>query len=496
MGLFESKGVSWVRLLVVSMLLVVMWRLPAMAAARHYTELKFQPLPEIQVPEYKRFVLDNGMVVYLMEDRELPLVEGTALFHTGGRLEPAEQVGLAGLVGTVMRIGGTQQYSADELNQLLEQRAAAVETQIEESSGSASFSTLSEDLEMVFGLFASVLREPVFAQDKLDLAKTQVRGGIARRNDNPNGIASREFQKLVYGNHSPYARTVEYATVDNISRADLIGFYRRYFHPNNMILGIVGDFDSKAMRSLIQKKFGDWKPSGMSLPQLPSVSQSKQGGVFLVNQPQLTQSYVQIGHLGGRLDSPDYAALDVLNGVLNGFGGRLFNSVRSSQGLAYSVYGTWSPRYDYPGVFVTGGQTRSETTVSFIQALRSEIERLKAEPVTSAELAFAKDSVLNSFVFNFEDPSQVLSRLMRYEYYGYPPDFLFRYQRGVEATTAADVQRVAKTYLKPENLVTLVVGNAAAIQPPLTKLATEVTSIDITIPGSKPTVMKPWKYGL
>lgn len=486
-----KKDFSWVGLLLVSMLLVVLLRLPAVAAgARHYTELSFQPLPEVQLPEYERFVLDNGMIVYLMEDHELPLVGGTALVRTGDRLEPAEQVGLARLVGTVMRTGSTQQHSADELNQLLEQRAAAVETGINTTSGSASFSSLTEDLEMVFGLFTEVLREPVFAQDQLDLAKTQFRGAIARRNDAPNGIASRVFQKLIYRNDSPYARTVEYATLDNISRDDLISFYRQYFYPNNMILGIVGDFDSQQMRSLVQKKFGDWTSRKMLTPQLPSVSQFKQGGVFLVDQPQLTQSYVQIGHLGGQLDSPDYAALDVLNGVLNGFGGRLFNSVRSRQGLAYSVYGSWSPRYDYPGIFIAGGQTRSETTVPFIQAIRSEIERLKVEQVTPAELAFAKDSVLNSFVFNFEEPSQTLSRLMRYEYYGYPVDFLFRYQRGVEVTTAADVQHVAQTYLKPENLVTLVVGNAAAIQPPLTELTAEVTPVDITIPEPKLVVSK------
>lgn len=485
-----GKRSRWVALLVVMLVLVVLC-LPSVAAvARHYTQLKFGRLPEVQLPSYKRFVLDNGMVVFLMEDHELPLVGGTALFRTGSRLEPASQVGLADLVGMVMRTGGTRQYSGDELNQLLEQRAATVETGMETSSGSASFSALTEDVGMVFGLFASVIWEPIFAQDKLDLAKTQLRGEVARRNDDPNRIAGREFQKLIYGNSSPYARIAEYATLDKISRDDLVSFYRQYFAPNNMILGIVGDFNSERMRSLIQAKFGDWKPS-QKLPQieLPSVSQAKTGGIFLVNQPQLSQSYVQIGHLGGQMNSPDYAALTVLNGVLNGFGGRLFNSVRSRQGLAYSVSGAWSPRYDYPGLFIAGGQTRSVTTVSFIQAIRSEIERLKAELVTPAELAFAKDSVLNSFVFNFQDPSQTLSRLMRYEYYGYPTDFLFRYQRGVEATTAADVQRVARTYLKPENLVTLVVGNAAAIQPPLTQLAAEVTPLDITIPGSKPVVL-------
>lgn len=474
------------------MLLVVLLGLPSMAAtAQHYDGLKFAPLPEIKLPKYERFVLDNGMIVYLLEDRELPLVGGTALIRTGDRFESADKVGLAGLTGTVMRTGGTTKHSPDELNQLLEQRAASVEAGIGTTSGSASFNALSEDLPTVFELFSEVLRTPNFAPQQLELAKTQVRGGIARRNDDPKDIAGREFQKLIYGDTSPYARTVEYATIDNISREDLVGFYQKYFHPNNIILGIVGDFNSAQMRSLIQKNLGDWKANpNLIKPTLPTVSQAKTGGIFVVNQPQLTQSYVQIGHLGGKLDSPDYAALDVLSGVLSGFGGRLFNSVRSRQGLAYSVYGEWSPNYDYPGTFLAGGQTRSDATVPFIKAIGAEIESLKAKPVTPAELAFAKDSTLNSFVFNFEDPAQTLSRLMRYEYYGYPADFIFRYEKGVKATTAADVQRVAKTYLKPENLVTLVVGNTTAIQPPLNQLATQVTPIDVTIPGAKPVVMK------
>ncbi|BAY14357.1 processing proteinase [Anabaenopsis circularis NIES-21] len=467
------------------LLLTFDFSLAATTAAKHYTELKLPALPAVKLPKYERFVLQNGLVVYLVEDHELPLVSGSALVRTGSRWEPGEKVGLAGLTGAVMRTGGTKKHSPDELNEILEQRAASVETSIGEGSGNASFDALSEDTETVLGLFAEVLREPVFAQDKLDLAKTQAKGGIARRNDDPNGIASREFKKLVYGKASPYARTVEYATLDQIKRDDLVQFYQQYFHPNNMILGVVGDFDSKKMRSLIQAKLGDWQRNPkITQPQLPQVSTATTGGVFFVNQPQLTQSSVLIGHLGGRFDSPDYAPLDVLNGVLNGFGGRLFNEVRSRQGLAYSVYGYWSPRFDYPGMFLAGGQTRSDATVQFVKSLQTEIKRIQAQPVSSKELAFAKESTLNSFVFNFQDPGQTLSRLMRYEYYGYPSDFLFRYQKAVAATTAADVQRVAKQYLKPENLVTLVVGNQTTIKPPLTGLAKQVTPIDVTIPGS------------
>jgi len=208
-------------------------------------------LPEIQIPKYSRFQLKNGLIVYLMEDHELPLVSGTALFRTGDRLEPGDKVGLAGLTGTVLRTGGTQQRSADALNQLLEQRAASVETSIGATSGSASFDALTEDLGDVFGLFAEVIRQPIFAPDKLDLAKNQTRGGIARRNDSPDDITGRECEQLIYGETSPYARIVEYATLDNISRDDVVKFYQTYFHPNNMILGIVGDFNSKQMRSLI-----------------------------------------------------------------------------------------------------------------------------------------------------------------------------------------------------------------------------------------------------
>ncbi|BAZ81533.1 pitrilysin family protein [Sphaerospermopsis kisseleviana CS-549] len=486
-----SKSWRFISALVIAFLLTFNFSWVATAAAKHYSDLQFTPLSEIKLPKYERFVLDNGLVVYLIEDHELPLVSGTTLVKTGSRWESGDKVGLADVVGSLMRTGGTLKHSPDQLNEILEQRAASVETEMSETAGTASFDSLTEDLETVFGLFAEVLREPAFAQEKLDLIKTQVKGGIARRNDDPDDIASREFRKLIYGPESPYSRTVEYATLDQINREDVVKFYQQYYYPNNMILGIVGDFNPKQMRSLIQEKFGDWKPNpNISKTQLPQVSSANLGGVFFVNQPQLTQSNILIGHLGGTFDNPDYAALSVMNGVLNGFGGRLFNEVRSRQGLAYSVYGMWSPRFDYPGMFISGGQTRSDATVQFVKALKTEIKRIQNQRVTAKELNYAKESTLNSFVFNFQDPSQTLSRLMRYEYYGYPADFLFRYQKAVTATTTADVQRVARKYLKPENLVTLVVGNQTAIKPPLTQLAATVTPIDVTIPGSQTQAQK------
>lgn len=474
---------SWL-LFFVGLLVAQLIPTPAIALTpKPYNELEFPPLPEITLPDYERYQLDNGMVVYLMEDHSLPLVGGSVIIRTGARLEPADQVGLASITGTVWRSGGTIYHPADDLNNILEQRAASIETGIDDTSGSVSFNALTEDFDLVFDLFTEVLQHPVFPQDKLDLAKNQVAGGIARRNDEPDEIAAREFDKLIYGADSPYARTVEYSTLANITRNDLFKFYRTYIRPDQMILGIVGDIDIAATKAKIAEKLGTWQnPSETVDLTPPVVDQPARQGAFFVDQPQLTQSSVLVGHQGGQLSNPDYPQISVMNEVINGFGGRLFNEIRTKQGLAYSVYGVWSGRYDYDGKVIAGGSTRSVATVPFLSALKAELARIQREPIAAAELDYAKNSILNSFVFNFEDPGQTLSRLMRYEYFDYPSDFIFQYQRGVKATTIEDVQRVAQTYLKPEALTVLVVGNAQEIQPPLTDLFSTVETIDVTIP--------------
>lgn len=459
------------------------WSRPAQAIeAKPYEELVFPPLGEIQIPEYERYELDNGLVVYLMEDHDLPLVGGSATFRTGSYLNSSEQTGLAGITGEAMRLGGTLNHSPDELNELLEQRAASVETGISSTSGSASFSALTEDLVDVFELFSDVIMQPAFAEDQVALIKGRTAGGIARRNDDPDDIASREFSKLIYGDESPYARTVEYSTLDNISRDDVVSFYKGTLSPENTILGISGDFDPDTMKALIEETLGTWECEDHMDITAPPEGAQQQSGVFVVDQSQLTQSSILVGHIGGELRSPYHAPMAVLNEVLNGFGGRLFNEIRSRQGLAYSVYAVWSPRYDHNGLFIGGGQTRSEATVPFVQSMYQELEKVREEPITEEELAFAKDSVLNSFVFNFQTPNQTLSRLIRYEYYDYPSDFVFTFRDKLESTTIDEVLAAAQAVLDPNKLVTLVVGNRAEITPELESLGVAVTPLDVTIP--------------
>ncbi|MGC1307405.1 MAG: pitrilysin family protein [Phormidesmis sp.] len=467
-----------------SVLLAVAWPNPAQAIeAKPYEELVFPALGDIQIPEYERYELDNGLVVYLMEDHDLPLVSGSATFRTGDYLVSPAQAGLAEITGEAMRLGGTFNHPPNELSEMLEQRAASIETGISATSGSASFSSLSEDLGDVFELFTDVIVNPAFDEEQVALIKSRTAGGIARRNDSPDDIVSREFSKLIYGDESPYARMVEYANLENISRDDVVNFYQTTLMPENTILGVVGDFDPDQVKALIASNLGGWEGGDTASISEPPEGMQRSAGLFVVNQPQLTQSYINIGHIGGELSSPYHASMAVLNEVLNGFGGRLFNEIRSRQGLAYSVYAFWSPRYNYNGMFIGGGQTRSEATVPFIKAMYQELEKVRNEPISEPELAFAKDSVLNSFVFNFQTPGQTLSRLIRYEFYGYPSDFVFQFRDRVESATAEEVLAAAQATLMPEKLVTVVVGNVAEINPMLDSLEMDITPLDVTIPA-------------
>jgi zinc protease len=449
--------------------------------AKFYRDLQFLPLAEVKVPKYERFVLPNGLIIYLMENRDLPLISGTLLMHGGDRYDKLSQTGLGDLAGDLLRSGGTTVHTPDQLNTILEQKAARIESGVDSNSVSVSFRGLRGDFPELFELFAEVVQKPAFDPKQLDLLKLQSRGGIERRNDDPGSIASREMNKLIYGATSPYASYVEYKTLAAIDRPSIEAFYRRWVVPKGSILGVYGDFDAAQVRSQIEARFGTWSPTAEPAPLLAEVKQQQIGGVFFVDQPQLNQSQVQIAHLGGKSDSPDYPALSVMDEVLNGFGARLFNEVRSRQGLAYSVYASWSPGEDYPGVFLAGGETRSAATVPLIQSVRKEIDRIRVEPITEVELKAAKDTVLNAFVFQFQSPVQTLSRLIQYEFLGYPADFLQRYRTLVEGTTVADVLRVAKTYLQPDRLVTLVVGNRAEIKPGLAELG-RVRVLDVSIP--------------
>lgn len=463
------------------------------ALALAVDKMQFPVLKDVRPAKYSKHSLSNGLTVYLLEDHEVPLVGGTITFRGGVRAEPVGKHGLAAISASVLRSGGSETTPGTEMDELLASKAAFIGASAEGSSFSIAFSCLKEDVGDIFPQFVDLTRKPIFPEDKIALAKRQVSGAISRRNDDPNDIAQREVLKLVYGKSSPYAQVTEYATIAPITRMDLQEFYQQQAQPNNGTLAVVGDFESSKMLKEIKKLLEkDWPRSnslsptlGMPPPIDPQVTAMNRGLVFLVDKPELSQSYVRIAELGGMLKDPDYCTLDVINQILNGLGGRLFNEIRSKDGLAYSVFGQWYATFDHPGVFLAGGETSSrdgKQLVAFMQKLLSTLHQLDEEEVTQEEVDYATSSTLNSFVFNYTSVDAVLARAMKYAFYGYPEDFAERYRRGVSQVTPKDILEASRNRIREDDLVYLVVGNARSVESELKKSGYTVRHLDITIP--------------
>jgi len=442
----------------------------------------FPPLHKIHIPKIHKAVLANGLELMFVEDHKFPTIDIRAMIKTGSIYDPADKVGLATITGKVIRTGGSKNVSGDKLDQILESLGATVETGVSQNSGYAYISLLKNDIDKGLEILADLLINPAFPEEKINLAKIEAKSSISRRNDNVGMIANREFKKLIYGPEHPYARTPEYATIDAITRDDILDFHKKYFHPNNIIMAAWGDFDWKVLKGKIEKYFGQWKEVPVKLPPKPEVNYSFDYSVNFIEKTDVNQSNILLGHIGGLRNNPDYPALLIMNQILSFQ--RMFKKIRTDEGLAYSVYGNYGADYDHPGVFQCGCQTKCKTTVKAVKLMLNELKKIQEEFVSDEELKKAKDMYLNGFVFNFDSKAKVVGRLLVYDYYNYPENFITSVKEGVEKVTKDDVQRVAKKYLQPDKVRILVVGNPKDFDEPLSVLG-KVNTIDITIPTPK-----------
>jgi len=330
-------------------------------------------------------------------------------------------------------------------------------------------------------MFLDLLHNPEFRADKLELAKQQAYTGIARRNDEVSSIVGREAAALAYGKDSPYAREQQYATVFAVQREDLMNWHKQYVYPNNIIFGISGDFDPKAMEATLRQAFESW-PKGVQAKDPEVKLAGAKPGYYFVQKLDVNQSSIAMVDVGILRNNPDYFAVSVMNEIFGGgFSSRLFNNVRAAKGLAYGVGGGVGTSFSHPGMTRIQMQTKSGTTVAGIDALYEEIDKLHAKAPEAEEMTRAKDQILNSFIFRFDTPGKVLREKMTYEFYHYPLDFLERYRGEIDKVTAEQVQQVAKKYLQKDKLAVLVVGNDAEFDKPLSSLGA-VSKVDISIP--------------
>ena len=446
-----------------------------------WKKVPIPPLPAFHPQQPTRITLNNGMTIFLQEDHELPFINGFVIIRGGTRSEPAAKTGLVDLYAAAWRTSGTAKTPGDQMDDLLAAKAASIETDDDAGSTTLTWSSFSKDFDTVFGMASDLLLHPQFSEDNLVLAKRQEDTGIIRRNDDPDQIAIREAQILAYGKDNPYARVPEFATVQAVTLADLNAWHSRTVTPNNIIIGVSGDFNTPQMEAKLRAAFAPL-PRGPKFVPTPVSFPGPTPGVYLAQKSDVNQSNVWIVGLGTERSNPDYYALSVMNTIFSGgFGSRLFQAVRTRLGLAYSVYGAYGASYDHPGIFYVAAGTKSDSTVAATKAMMAQIHDLKTDPPTATELHNAKDQLLNSWIFHFDSPDKILHEQVTLAFYGYPADYIEKYRAGIEKVTAADVSRVANKYVHPAKLATLVVGNAAQFGTPLSTLG-PVKQLDIAIP--------------
>jgi len=461
-------------------LVALMLTAVSFAQVKDYHKIKYPTPKAPQIVKPFQFKLKNGLTILLLEDHELPIVSGRILFHTGSVADPAGKTGLAALVGDTMRTAGNTLMGGDQMDDYLESMAASVESFAGDTSAGVSFRCLKENADKVMGLFQATIETPVFAEKQVNVSKEQVKSAIMRRNDNPQGIAGREFSRRVYGLHSPLSAMEELATVKAITIQDLKTFHGKWYVPDNAVLAVWGDLNRKEMEKKLTELFRDWKPATVKLPTLDI--HSEKPGVYFVHRDGVTQSNVIIGHLGQLRNNPDFPAMAIFSRLLGGgFESRLMKTVRRDMGLSYSPHGGIGTNWDYPGAFAIRINTKLGSTAKVIEVAKGIVSDIQKNGVTDEELNLSRDAYINSFVFQFDSLDKIIRRALTYKFYDYPENFTETLFNGLKKVTRDDIKRVANKYVHPDKALIMVVGDESKFDKPLSEFG-PVTTVDVTIP--------------
>ncbi|HKC12056.1 MAG TPA: pitrilysin family protein [Vicinamibacteria bacterium] len=431
----------------------------------HPDKLSFPPLaftPPGAGPH--RVVLSNGMVVFIAEDRTLPLVNISLTVRTGSYLEPAGKEGLAALTGAQIRRGGTKSLTAQELDEKLDLLAAQVATGMGSTAGSASLNCLSDNLDEALRPFVEMLREPRFQEDRLALAKDQELQAMRKRNDDSGDIEEREWSVLLNGERHFTNRFPTEASVKAITRDDLVAFHRKYFHPAGMVAAVSGAFSRAEMIAKLEAAFAHWPGSPPVVAPVPTAISPALPALYRIGKD-VNQGRVSIGLPTVKRDDPDVYALEVMNEILggSGFTSRITKTVRSDEGLAYDAGSAVSFGVYYPGRFRAAFQSKSPTVAWATQLVLEEIRKIREAPVTGEELDTIQKSLIETFPSSFASPAQTMAIFASDEYTHRDPRYWATYRDRIKAVTAGDVLRVARAYLRPEKFIILVVGDQKEI---------------------------------
>lgn len=438
------------------------------ALALRYPALSFEP-PQIRLEH-----LAGNVPVLFLEDHRLPLVSIFARFKGGYGLFPRERYAAATALPALLRNGGTTGLSPDSVDRRLESLAVSTSFGSGGESMFASINVLTSVLDEAVSLWADILQRPRFDSAQVEVWRGRELESVLRRLDDPRRLAFSEFNRLMYGDH-PTGWEMDAADLDPEDlRPELLrAIHSEVFCLDNLVLGVTGDIGWDVARSRLEELIAGWPPCPGPLPDPPLPQIRREPGVYLIPRD-LNQSTVVMAHATEvrRSDTEEYFASRIGNAILgnSGFSSRLLSRVRTEAGYAYSASSLWTTPRRAPGLVGAITQTRSETTVAAIRLVLETIAQMTEAPPSAEEVALAIDQTVNGFVFNFENPSQVVSRQMLYLAQELPRDWLQQYVDGIQAVEPEDVGDVFARHVDPDDMIILVVGQPEEFDAPLEAL--------------------------
>ncbi|MFL6216041.1 MAG: M16 family metallopeptidase [Blastocatellia bacterium] len=437
----------------------------------------------LKLPPFKRVKLPNGMTVLLMEQHEVPIVSFNFIIKAGAVADPAGKDGLASLAAGLLR-KGTRTRSAEQIAAALDFIGGTLDTgaNYDYSHGAAEF--VKKDVDKGIDLLKDVLLNATFPPDEVTKMLKQRADAIKAAKDQPSEVINNYFNAYLYGAH-PYARPTEgdERSLAAITRDDVVKFYQSYYVPANAILAVVGDFSAAEMEQRLANQFNAWSGKAAAAATAPAPPAFTGHKLLLIDKPDATQTFYEIGNVGITRTNPDRVYIQVINTLFGGrFTSMLNSALRIQSGLTYGARSFFNQRLA-AGPFAISTYTPNATTEKAMDMTLDVLKRLHEKGITEDELKSAKSYLKGQFPPTIETSDQLAAQLTQLEFYGLDESDVNNYYAKIDSMTMADAQRVIKQYFPLDNLVFVLIGKASDIQTAARKYAPKLDTKTINQPG-------------
>jgi len=428
------------------------------------------PAPRFALPQGASFTLPNGLTVIHHPNPALPLVAAELVVKSGSDANPSDQPGLAGFTANMLD-EGTATRSAPRIADEIAQLGAFLGSSASADASTVSLLALRSTFPQALDVLADVVQHPAFPTAEVERQRAARLGELTQQRDDPALVAAVAAAGALYGPDHPYGygQLGTEQAIRATTREDLVRFWRRHYLPGNAALVVSGDIALDELRALAAARFGGWEraDAAVTSPGIPSGSKAR---LVVVDKPGAPQTALRVTTVAAARRTPDYPALQVMNAALGGlFSSRINLNLREEKGYSYGVFSAF--RYDRtPGPFTIAGSVRTDVTGPSVAEIFKEVNGMRDKPLPAPELAGARDSQVYSLPGRFETNSGIVASLAETYVFDLPADYWRTLPDRFRAVTAAQVQAAAQTWLKPDRLKVIAVGDRAAIAPQLQKL--------------------------